>query len=321
MAQKEKTYQIKVPVYTSAGIEGLTQSLFGYMSYKEMNEAIKQQIKDAKYPYFINSRVKTKTTIIDSVICKDVVVDGRDALLLRISAYNTNLYGGYFEDDTKRKREITNTNRIGSDNNFVLLFPMMLGISDEETNYYFLMLVYEDPSKDTGEVVKLAKVLLNKMLNIPMQNIKMETVMEELRISKRIPELNLKFSSLDEGDNNVDARFKEYLVKTKTIEKKERKFEYVPSDLINEVINDTTDVDVAKYDTREAQIKLGRKEYRIKHMLHEANEKIQDTIERIFNASVEVTKEEMDNKKIYDAEFIVDKLTAVMNNYLSYGDK
>lgn len=25
MAQKEKTYQIKVPVYTSAGIEGLTQ--------------------------------------------------------------------------------------------------------------------------------------------------------------------------------------------------------------------------------------------------------------------------------------------------------
>ena len=178
------------------------------------------------------------------------------------------------------------------------------------------MAVYEDPSKDNGEVIKLAKRLLERVLNIKMQNIKMETLLEELKQSRKIPELNIKFSSIEAGDNNVNILYKEYLVETKKIHKKDRKFQNVPSDIVEGIINDDTDEE--DYQTKETQIRLGKKEYKIKHIRQEAAEELRDTIERIFNERVEVNEEEINSKAIYDTDFIIEKITTVINNYFGY---
>ena len=313
---RKKTLYIKVPVYTTEVIKDLQDGEFSYPNYPKMVNYIKEKLEYAKYPHPIYNAAKTKTTIIEDVLCDEVLIGDRQSLLVQISAYNTNQYGRYFEDDSKQKREITNTNRIGSDNNFIVLYPIALGGTAETQTCYFLMAVYEDPSKDNGEVIKLAKRLLERVLNIKMQNIKMETLLEELKQSRKIPELNIKFSSIEAGDNNVNILYKEYLVETKKIHKKDRKFQNVPSDIVEGIINDDTDEE--DYQTKETQIRLGKKEYKIKHIRQEAAEELRDTIERIFNERVEVNEEEINSKAIYDTDFIIEKITTVINNYFGY---
>lgn len=73
------------------------------------------------------------------------------------------------------------------------------------------MLVYEDPTKDNGEVCKLAKILVNKILNIPIENIKLPMIFDELKDICTIPELQIRYRSISDADNDVDVKYREFL--------------------------------------------------------------------------------------------------------------
>ena len=288
MAKKEtveKSYNIKVPVYTTTMLDQ-NVGLFDNVSYHELILMAKERISKFKSPISSSSRNKTKRTVVSNIECHDVNIGDVPSLLLQVSAFTTNMYDGYFE--AEEKITITKENKIGSDSNFVLLYPRIKGLSSDSYTCFFLILAYEDPTKDSGEVSRLAKIIANKILDIPIQNIKLPMIFDELKDIHTIPELQIRYRSIIDAENDVDVKYREYLVTQKLEKKKEKNFKNIPYETMIQLLSDQTDNE--DYQHKDTKITIGRKEYRIKRELaEEAHEELNETAEKIFNALSSIT--------------------------------
>ncbi len=309
---KEKSYNIKIPVYTTS-VLNQSVGLFDHASYQDMIQMIKKRLGNFISPISYSNRNKTKKTVVSKITYQDLQIGDVPVLLLQISAFNTNMYDGYFE--ANEKILITKENKLGSENNFVLLYPRMKGLSADTNSFYFLMLVYEDPTKDNGEVCKLAKILVNKILKIPIENIKLPMIFDELKDICTIPELQIRYRSISDADNDVDVKYREFLQRSKIEKKKDRSFKNMPRKTMEQLLEDSDDDE--DYQQKETRIVIGKKEYRIKkELVNEASEELKETAEKIFNASSAITQTELDNQ-IHDTKFMIEKLSDVLTNYLS----
>jgi hypothetical protein len=313
--KKEKSFLIKVPVYSSELIlKG--KDLFGGVTYGDMINFAKRKISEYKIQeskVSRNKRNKLQKKEIDKVECIDCVIGERPCALLKISAYNTNLFDGYVETDQKIK--LKQNHKLGSDNFFVLLVPNILGIDSNNYKHQWVILVYEDPHKETQEIIGTAKLVLNKILEISTSNIKLPEILEDLKRIKTVPELSLNFTSVSTDENEVDAKYRSYLVGSKFRKQKEDKFENMPYEKTEEVIKDFSYE--TEYQKRIVKILIGKKEYRItREQKQEAADKLNDAVEEIFNESIGITETEL-NERIYDTDFIIEKLTPVLQNYLN----
>lgn len=311
---KEKSYNIKIPVYTTTMLDQ-TIGIFEDVSYLDMVQMVKNKLDKFSNPISFSNRNKTKQTVINNIVCHDINIENVPALLLQISAFNTNIYDGYFE--ANEKIQITKDNKIGSDTNFVLLYPKITGLSKETYTCFFLLLAYEDPTKDNGEICRLAKIVVNKILNIPIQNIKLPMIFDELKDISTIPELQIKYRSIVYCENDIDIKYREYLCTQKFEKKKNRIFRDMPRETMIEMLSDKTeDEDYQQKDTR---IIIGRKEYRIKReLINEASKELKETAEKIFNATSAISQNELETK-VHNIDFIVEKLSSVLINYLNNG--
>ena len=309
---KEKSYNIKIPVYTTS-VLNQSVGLFDHASYQDMIQMIKKRLGNFISPISYSNRNKTKKTVVSKITYQDLQIGDVPVLLLQISAFNTNMYDGYFE--ANEKILITKENKLGSENNFVLLYPRMKGLSADTNSFYFLMLVYEDPTKDNAEVCKLAKILVNKILKIPIENIKLPMIFDELKDICTIPELQIRYRSISDADNDVDVKYREFLQRSKIEKKKDRSFKNMPRKTMEQLLEDSDDDE--DYQQKETRIVIGKKEYRIKkELVNEASEELKETAEKIFNASSAITQTELDNQ-IHDTKFMIEKLSDVLTNYLS----
>ncbi len=315
MATKQKSYLIKVPVYCTEMIVKEHGAIFGAVSYSEMIKYLKNKIENfkvSKRPLEFENRNKTRKTVINEIDYTEHKSGEIDSLLLRISAYGTNLYDGYLEAD--EKINFKRSHKVGSDTNFALVYPVITGIDKQNYTRYFIVLVYEDPTKNNEEIVRIVKRVLNQILNIPIANIKLPTILEELKEIGVIPELQMRYSAIHNHENDVDVKYIEYQTGGKLIKKKEDYFKNMPVDKIGELLNEPPEED---YQKKEARLKIGKKEYRItKEQLNEASEALTETAEKIFNATTTITQEELD-QKVHDTEFIFSKLESILSNYLS----
>lgn len=309
---KEKSYYIKVPVYTTTMLDQ-NAGLFNNVSYQDMIQMIKKRLDDFKKPISSSNRNKTKKTVVSDITYQDSQIGNVPVLLIQISAFNTNMYDGYFE--ANEKIPITKENKLGSENNFVLLYPRIKGLSAEKYTCFFLMLIYEDPTKDNGEVCKLAKILVNKILKIHIENIKLPMIFDELKDICTIPELQIRYRCISDADNDIDVNYREFLQKSKIEKKKDRFFKDMPRKIMEQLLADTDDDE--DYQQKETRIVIGKKEYHIKkELVNEASEELKETAEKIFNASSAITQKELDTQ-IHDTKFMIEKLSDVLTNYLS----
>lgn len=310
-SKKPKTYNIKMPVYTTSLMDK-EEGLFGKVNYDDMISFLEKKLSSFTFPISSDNRNKTKKTVISKIVSNEVKIGEVPALLLQINAFNTNLYDGYFEGE--EKITFAKDNKIGSDSNYVLFYPRIKGLTPDSYTCYFLMLVYEDPTKDAGEVSKLAKIVSNKILKIPVQNIKLSMILEELKHIGDIPELRVKYYSLTESDNNVDVKYACYLDKS-TLKKEEvRQFKNMPFTTMESLLSDTSED--GNYQKKETSIFHGKKEYKIsKQLICEAGEVLSETAEKIFNATSSITQEELESK-VHDKQFMIDKMTSVITNYI-----
>lgn len=311
---KEKSYRIKVPVFTSEPIqEG--NDLFGGVSYTDMIQYVHRKInnyKDNDEKVSRNKRNKVQKKEIEGVTCINREIGNRPCVLLQISAYNTNLFDGYVETDKKIKLE--QSNKIGSENFYVLLAPNIIGIDSNNYKYQWIFLIYEDPHKETQDIISTIKLVIGKILGFSTSNIKLPEVMDELKRIKNIPELTLNFTELSYDENEVDAKYRTYLVGSKFRKQKEDRFENMPFEETEEVINDKSYE--TEYKKRVVKATIGKKEYRItRDSINEVKNTIQETVEEIFNESIGITESELKDK-VYNTDFIIEKLTPILQNYL-----
>ncbi len=310
---KPKTYTIKIPVYTSEQVVKAVD-LFGGVTHKHMLDFAIKKISDynnQEIKITSDKRNKTKKKEIDTVQYTKHNIGNIPVLLLKISAYNTNLLDGYVVTD--KRVEFNPKDRIGSDNNFMMLYPNIVGIDPNNYKHFWLIFVYEDPHKENADIIGTIRLVLNKILNIPTANIKLPELIEELRAVKNIPELQVKLYSLSYEDNEVGIKYREYLSDSRLKKVKEDYFKNMPFENTQELINDNSIGE--GYDKKEIKVIIGKKEYKITNdQKRDAKDGLNQLIEEIYNEASGIT--ESDLKTLYEPEFIISKLSPVLENYL-----
>lgn len=312
--EKIKNYTIKIPVYTSELVKkpndlfgGVTPTHMINYALNKINEYNNQGVKITS-----DKRNKTKKKEIDKIFFTEHKIGIVPVLLLRISAYNTNLLDGYVETD--KKIEFNPSDKIGSDNNFVMLYPRVVGIDPNSYKHHWLIFVYEDPHKENADIISTIKLVLNKILKIPTANIKLPDVLDELKSYKTIPELQVKLSSINYKDNEVDIKYREYLTDTRLKKIKEDYFKNMPFENTQDLIYDSSIGE--DYDKREVKVIIGKKEFKITNeQKREAKEGFNQLIEEIYNEKSSITESDLEN--LYKSDFIITKLTPVLENYLT----
>jgi len=313
--ETEKSFIIKVPVYCSEIVSKRNNDMFGGVTYEDMVKYVHEKVE--KYNEqddraSRNKRNKVQKREIGSVKCIDHKLGNRPCILLQISAYNTNLHDGYVETD--KRITLKENHKVGSENYYVLLVPDILGLDPDDFEFRWIFLIYEDPLKDTQEIISTAKLVLGKILGIKSANIKLPQILEELKILKKMPQLSLSFKSITNDENDLDARYREYLVESKLKENKEQRYQDMPFDVTEELINDTSYTD--RFQKRVIKVSNGQKEFRITHeQLTDASTTLKEAVEEIFNAEIAITEEDLNNR-IYHVDFIMEKLAPVVHNYL-----
>lgn len=264
--ESEKSYLIKVPVFTTCSFKCSEDDIFGY-TYQSMVDNIKCKIDNEFKPIHSNNRNKTKTSVISNVKYSEKYIGDRPCLLIRIAAFSTNINDGYFEDG--QKYAIGKNSKIGTDSNYVLLYPIINRGTKNSEEYFFLVLVYEDPYKDAGSVSRLARLLLSKSLNLTIQNIKTDLVLKELKRIGNIPELQVKYTGVSFDEDDIDIQYKQYLTETRLQKDKKNLFKDVPFHLIESLVNEQ--LDTSQYQKQCLFLIQGKNEYRItKQMIGEA---------------------------------------------------
>lgn len=310
--EEEKSYVIKIPVYTSerrVDTKGVFEQTYdGMTSY--VIEKVKQ-FNNITGEITRNHRNKVKTTKIDSVETTRIKIGEVESALIKFSAYNTNHSDGFIV--TGKKIKLKQKDKVGSDTNYVLLYPIIQGISSNKFRYHWLILIYEDPNKQNNELVSNVKSLLRQALNIRIKNIKLPVLLEKLKKIKTLPQLNLKFTSYENGENDVDSNLRPYLVKSRLSRQRKESFENIPFEQTEELISDDTFED--GYNKREIKVTIGNQEYKISKELNEAKEKVNSLVEEIFNSKFGIKESEIN--EMYDNEFIVNIMTQVITNYLT----
>lgn len=310
---KEKSYKIQVPVFSTEIIE--EGNVLFSDTYQNLISAIKQKLNDYDGRLSFENRNKTQRTVVSNINCTDHTIGGIPCILLQISAYSTNLFDGYFEDEERHQFE--KENRIGSDNNFVLIYPVITGLESHNYTRYFLILVYDDPNKeDSNHLIRIAKYIAKDILSIPVKNIKPKTVLDELRNVGNIPELQVKYYGIYNSENDVDVKFQEYLVGGRIKKSKTNNYKNMPFEMISDLLAETDDS--GEYQTKRTIFKIGKKEFRItRQLIKDAEEQYSETAEKVFNAAIGITQSELENNTIYQPDYIVNKLSGVISNYVS----
>lgn len=315
---KNNNLCIKVPVYMTTPVSIGEDEMFGG-TYEEMIQNLKNLL-DSFSEVSKSLRNKTKRTVIDKIVYKDCDFKGVPALLLRINAYSTNMNDGYYESENQRE-ELGSMGRVGSNTNFVLMYPQINGIHPDSRSCSFYMLVYEDPTKDPGSVSHLAKTVAKDILHQPVHHVKPESVMETVKKLGTLPELQITYVGVS-FDDDGDSRFKSYRSSIKIKETKEETFLNVPSDLVDDLAN--KQVDTGRYQNRYVKLIAGKKLFKLSKRIgtisDEDKERITDTAEMIFNMSTTICQADLDSNIVHNEDFVVEKLSGVLDNLLSYAE-
>jgi hypothetical protein len=313
VTKKEKTYKIKVPVYSSE-LLGNEKGLFGGHSYEDMINYLDKKLTkytETKPKLSRKKRNKVKEIEIQNIEKIEGFIGEIPIRLFQISAYNTNLIDGYVE--TKEKITLTKNDKLGSDTNFMLLYPRIIGLNESEYQYQWKILLYEDPTKENRELVSICKIVLEKVFEIKICNIKLDRVLKLLKDKKVISELTMQFNSQSNDDNEVETKLREYLVKSNLKKIRFENFKNVPFKEVEKIISDK-DYE-SEYQKRTIKFSFNKKEIKLTNEFQEAKETIKDTVEEIFNSEIIVNESEIDS--LFHTEFILEKLSPIIQEYLS----
>ena len=232
-----------------------------------------------------------------------------------MNAGNTNLYDTYIQRE--EFIELGKTDKVGSENNWLLLYPQIKGIDPNHYTCYWLIFVYADPHKDFNDITQSAKLFVRYILQLRLRHIKTQDVLKELKDLGTTPELKIKYTYIASGNNDVMPKYQNYVICDKFKKEKLESFANMPFDYTEEIISDESYK--SEYHNKDIYITVGKKEYKIikKAQLDEAKKLLEDVVEETFNMTSYVTGEYLETNTLYSIDFMTEKLKPVIENYLA----
>lgn len=311
-----KEWNINIPVYRTKPVEEEI-SLFD-INISDMVDIVCKKINDYKCSttnkITLDNYGKNYTNEIVQIIAEKKEMDGSPFVLVKMSAHKTNLNDGYIE--TSKKIPVTKDVKIGSDHHYIIMYPMVI---KGRTKYkrYWNIFIYDDPNKDSNEFIRMSKEMIKLVLGFQVCNLKKKDFVDEIKDCKVFENITAHFQTVEFIDNQYDAEFKDYIASGQINSKQMFNLKNVLHEDFMKMLESENDETVKK---RQFIIPFGKKEYRIKQEIKKsyqsAKEKYRITIESHFNEKISLTEDEYLNK-LYDIDFIIDKMKSVITNYMS----
>jgi hypothetical protein len=309
---KNKTndkYIINVPVFVSK--RHSVGSLFE-LTFDNLIDGIIQQLKqynDEKDYKILNKKNKLFQRQIGHINFEKCTIGDVPVLLLNASAYTINKQGEHIKSDTIVS--IEPSDRIGDNSNYYLLVPEITGL---DAKYYnWILLVYDDPTRDTEEIITIAKSIMNDIIHQPIKNIKLPDLLTELKDT--FPKIKLQLNSIEYNENSRFDKFKKYETHFSSFTKKEVDYIGMPIDDVEKLIKDKFG---SQFKQKVLKFFAGNKEYKIKQEI--ANFKADNNllVERYFNFAEDIPTTQMND--VFKKEFILNIMKKVLAKYLTNGE-
>lgn len=310
---KDKTklkFTINVPVFVSKRQSAGTMFDLTYQSLIDGAINLIEQYNKEQDFIILNKRNKFFQRQIGAIEFKKCAIGERPALLLKASAYTLNKTGEHIKQD--EIVSIEPTDRIGDDSNYFLLLPQIEG--NETTYYNWISLVYDDPTRETDEIISILKSIMNEIVKQPIKNIKLPTLLEELKKSTS-PKITLNLNSISFNDNSLNDTFEIYQTESKSFIKQEYKFAGMPVEKIEELIKDKFD---NQFNQKIIRLFVGKKEYKIKQEMENFNAGINLLVEQYFNFAEEFSN--ANKSKVFTEDFILETMTKVLDKFFTNGE-
>ena len=204
---EEKTYPLIVPVYVSKRIEADDANFFDSfaVSQENMIDLAKKHIDDynSNPKAHVVSDYKSKTTTIgiDSISYEDIAFNKDKCLLLRATAYKSNLIDGFYQqqDDEGHEIRFKQKDKLCSDTYIFILYPLIVkDLVNDASEIFWHIFIYEDPSKVGAEIVKIAKLIMGQIIIAPIRNIKSDKMLADIRKYDLISKVEISLSTIGE---------------------------------------------------------------------------------------------------------------------------
>ncbi len=321
MAENKKGYQIKVPVYVSEKMERDNNGAI----FPTSNETLIEDAKVLISAYNSNPNItltsdkrnKTTTIGIKSIDVEDLFFNSDKCLLLKVTAFKTNLIDGYYQSANEEEKEIRfkERDKICSDTYFFILYPL-LNIQAEnglKIDVYWHIFIYEDPSKTNDEMARIARLIMSKIMKAPIKNIKSEKMLADIRKYNLISEVEISLSVIADDDEGVPEYIQNYQFSSKLKKEKKIKLSNMSADDAISAFEDESFTN--NYSKRQLRFITHNK--RVFSVVQEFKDKISLALEDSFNYSIDVSEEDIKNGNIFKTETIKQNVEGIFTRYMS----
>ena len=321
MAENKKGYQIKVPVYVSEKMERDNNGAI----FPTSNETLIEDAKVLISAYNSNPNItltsdkrnKTTTIGIKSIDVEDISFNSDKCLLLKVTAFKTNLIDGYYQSANEEEKEIRfkERDKICSDTYFFILYPL-LNVQVEnglKFDVYWHIFIYEDPSKTNDEMARIARLIMSKIMKAPIKNIKSEKMLADIRKYKLISEVEICLSVIADDDEGVPEYIQNYQFASKL--KKEKKIKL--SNMSAEDAISAFEDESFTHSYSKRQLRFTTHNKRVFSVVQEFKDKISSALEDSFNYSIDVSEEDIKNGNIFKTETIKQNVEGIFTRYMS----
>lgn len=318
MEEKKKSLCIKVPVYVSQPIE--RENEFFSVTNKSLIEEAKILINsfNSTPQKAIISEKKTKTTTIgiNHIDCIDLQFNYDECVLLKVTAYKSNLIDGFLQSETLKENELRfkPNDKLCSDTYFYILYPTIVRNDEKEKVVaYWHIFLYEDPSKESTDMTSIARLIMRAVMNVPIKNIKSDKMLAELKKFDLISQVEIVLSSVSDDDDGVPKYLQRYKCSNKLRKERKMVLENVSiQDAITAFEDDSFTLDYSR-----RIIKFRTYNKRVFSMVQEYREKLSSTLDDSFNYSIEVDELDVKNGSIFETEKIKKNVEGIFARYLA----
>ncbi len=321
MKANSKGYQIKVPVYVSEKMERDNNgAIFPTSSSSLIDDAkalIRTYNSNPEAILTSNKRNKTTTIGIKSIDVEEISFNEDPCLLLRVTAYKTNLIDGYYQSASEEGRQIRfkEQDKICSDTYCFILYPLLnTQIEDGlKIDVYWHIFIYEDPSKTNEEMARIARLIMGKILKTPIKNIKSEKMLADIKKYGLISEVEISLSVEEDDDKGIPEYIKNYQFSSTLKQEKKIKLSNMSAD---DAISAFEDESFTKHFSKR-QLKFVTHNKRVFSVVQEFKDKMSSALEDSFNYSIDVNEEDIKDGSIFKTEIIQRNVAGIFTRYMS----
>lgn len=159
---------------------------------------------------------------------------------------------------------------------------------------------------------KLARHIMSKVINAPIRNVKSEKFLNDIRNTPQFTKVEISLHTYNEGEESEPDYVRKYQYESKIKRLKTLTLYNVkPEDALS-ALEDTSDV----CQNARRTLRFETHEQRVFSSVQEFREKLSHTFEDSFNYSVPVSRSDVSSKKIFEIDFIKEKMEGLFTRYL-----